>query len=54
LASNFAYCKTISNITEEGKVYRIGILPEQIHVRKLTNRDSNGDLRKIDNLIDEV
>lgn len=54
LASNFAYGKTTSNASEEGKVYRIQLNSDQIHIRKNPNKDSAGRLRKVENLIDET
>ena len=54
LASNFAYGKTTSNASEEGKVYRIQLNSDQINIRKNPNKNSAGQLRKVENLIDET
>ena len=53
-ASNFAYGKTLSNAASEGKVYRISLKPDQIHTRLNSDKNIVGQVRKIDNLIDET
>ena len=53
-ASNFAYAKTLSNAASEGKIYRISLKPDQIHTRLNSDKNIVGEVRKIDNLIDET